>query len=72
MPVQTVVSAGGIVQQSQYIEQCRFATARRSHDGNELAVLHFQAHTVEGMCLHLVGMEHLGQILYFDHTLLYL
>ena len=60
-------AAGGIIQQAQDIQQRGLATARRSHDGDELAVLDFKGNAVERCGLDLFRAEDLGKVGNIDH-----
>ena len=61
--VQPVAALRGIVQQTEDVQQRRFAAARRTHDGDELAVLHFQCDAPEGRGLHHICAEDLLDVL---------
>ena len=56
-----------VVQQAQNIEQRRFAAARRTHDGDELPLLHFERNAVQCDGLDLFGTENLLEVLDFQH-----
>ena len=61
-------TAGRIVQQAKDIEQCRLAATRRSHDGDELAVLDFKRYAVQSRGLNLFRTEDFGKVGNFNHN----
>ena len=69
LAIEKVGSAGGIVEQSQNVEQRRFTTTRRPHDGHELPFLHFERHAAQCYGLHLFRAEHFLNVFKFNHIL---
>ena len=52
---QLVRARGRLIEQAHQVQQRGLATARRPHDGNELAAPDGQRDAVEGRRLHLIG-----------------
>src|SRR5574344_1175354 len=52
-----VFAFSGALEQTEDSQQCRFATTRWPHDGNKLAVVHFDTHPIECYRLHFLRAE---------------
>ena len=69
--VEPVLPFRGIVQETEDVQQRRFAATRRTHNSNELAVLHFQCDAPEGCGLHHICAEDLLDVFEFNHLFIY-
>src|SRR5690606_23017510 len=63
-----VLTSVRTVEQAEDMEQRRLAAARRTHDGQKLAGLHFQRHAAQRMGLDLIGAVDLADISEFQHV----
>src|SRR5277367_5077557 len=55
-----VIALAWRIKQPEDRKQRRFAATRRSSDGNEFAVLNFQVHVAQRVCLDFVRVKHFG------------
>jgi len=67
-----IFSVGRIIQQTKNIEQGRFTTARRSHNGNKFAFIHFDANIIESPSLNFLCLENLLQVYCLNHIHIFL
>ncbi len=58
LSVQPILAAGGVVEQTQDVEQGGLAATRGTHDGNKLALFHFERHAAQGSGFNFFGTEH--------------
>ena len=65
--VEQVGAAGEGFQQAGDVEEGGLARAGRPGDGDELAFLHVQVQRAQGVGLHLLGAEDLGDGVHFEH-----
>ena len=66
-PIQQVAAFVRVVQQTENMQQGRFAASAWTHDGDELALFHFHAYAVECDGFYFFRPEAFAEILYFNH-----
>ena len=62
-----VLAAGDAVDHADDVEQGGLAATRRSHDGDELALIDFEIDAIQGDGFYFVGLINLEHISHFQH-----